>query len=399
MEEATAQPTALAVQNDTRPVQNDTRPILIIIISIMLILVSLVGISLRIYSRLTILRKLFADDVLMLMGTITAVILSSAYVVGAHHGFGKHLTQIAPHDLEALRKITFACILLYVMAQLLVKIAVLVLYYRLDQRTLMRFTVYILIFVVLAQNITFFTLQSLSCISIGAASLHHCLSLEKLQLLFNVSGVIVIAIDLAIFIIPLWMLHNLELPAKQKLAGCTVFALAFLPIAAGSLRCYFIWHAIDANDMHYNLVLGGIFAQVEIHLAILCGSASSFKVLLKGIWPRGGRGDKSTASSFTEPPSQPIELPTPWPADQHKLPAVSAAKTSTSTDESWSTLTPHSPGQDEEKAMREWNPCKRSWPSESEVADTSIPAFADFVFPEIESTGRLDHSQTVGGRR
>lgn len=53
--EATAQPTAFAVQNDTRPV-------LIIIVSIMLILVSLIGISLRIYSRLAILRKLFADD-------------------------------------------------------------------------------------------------------------------------------------------------------------------------------------------------------------------------------------------------------------------------------------------------------------------------------------------------
>lgn len=53
--EATAQPTAFAVQNDTRPV-------LIVIVSIMLILVSLIGISLRIYSRLAILGKLFADD-------------------------------------------------------------------------------------------------------------------------------------------------------------------------------------------------------------------------------------------------------------------------------------------------------------------------------------------------
>lgn len=260
--EATAQPTAFAVQNDTRPV-------LIVIVSIMLILVSLIGISLRIYSRLAILGKLFADDgtnmslpsltylvayrylylfmsdamrwssdanhpshaVLMLMGTITAIGLSASYIVGAHHGFGKHVAQITPHEVQLLRKITFACIFLYIMAQLLVKTAVLVLYYRLDQRTLMRTTVYILIFIVATQNITFFTMQSLSCISIGAATLNHCLTLGQLQLLFNVTGVIIIAIDIAIFVIPLWMLHNLELPAKQKLAGGTVFALAFLPIA------------------------------------------------------------------------------------------------------------------------------------------------------------------------
>lgn len=135
--------------------------------------------------------------------------------------------------------------------------------------------------------------------------------------------------------------------------------------------------------MHYNLVLGGIFAQVEIHLAILCGSASSFKVLLKGVWPRCGRGDESTEFSFTGPQSRPIELPTPWPADQHKLPAISPSKTSTSTDESWSTWTPHFPGLDEEKGTSEWN--NRTWPSERDVADTYIPTFADFEFPQIEN--------------
>lgn len=58
--------------------------------------------------------------------------------------------------------------------------------------------------------------------------------------------------------------------------------MGILPIIAGCLRSYYTWHAIDSSDPYYDLVEGAIWAQVELHLAILCGSASTFKVLLKG---------------------------------------------------------------------------------------------------------------------
>lgn len=167
----------------------------------------------------------------MLFGTITACGLSATFTIGAYHGYGQHASQLTEADQEVLRKIAFAIIFLYIVTQLLVKTSFLVLYLRLDQRAPMRATVYILMFVVAAQNITFFIVQALSCIPIGSIDAGHCWSSERMQLLFNVTGIIITIIDTAIFVIPLCMLHGLELPIRQKFAVGALFALAFLPLA------------------------------------------------------------------------------------------------------------------------------------------------------------------------
>lgn len=45
----------------------------------------------------------------------------------------------------------------------------------------------------------------------------------------------------------------------------------------------------------------GIWDQVEVHLAILCGSAQSFRVLLKDVFPRCCRSPSDTASQLSPP--------------------------------------------------------------------------------------------------
>ncbi|KAI5361001.1 hypothetical protein Slin15195_G089110 [Septoria linicola] len=388
------------VPQQSTSTQNDSKQLLIIAVSVVLMVVTLLGISLRIYARLAVLRKVFTDDVLMLFGTLTALGLSATFAIAAYHGYGKHVSQLRPEDLAALRKIAFAIIFLYIITSLLVKTSFLILYLRLDQRGPMRATVYILMFVVAAQNISFLIVQALSCmppsfLPVGNEAVDRkCWSPQTIQQSYNVNGVLIAIIDAAIFVVPLCMLHGMELPPKQKFAVGGLFALGVLPIAAGCLRCFYTWNAIDSNDIHYDLAEGGVFAQLELHLAILCGSASTFKVLLKGIWPSCCHADDSHLQSFEDLHRRAIELPTPWPTEQHKM--MDVAESPVSTDGSWRTWTPPLPAVFEEP-VPEQPPAPRlsrlMMKKTQEGGDVAkLPADLHLKIPSIESRLKGRHA-------
>jgi hypothetical protein len=122
---------------------------------------------------------------------------------------------------------------LYIIASLLVKTSFLVLYIRLDQRKPMRATVYVLMFLVAAQNTSFFVVQAIACtrpIFLTGES-GHCWSSDNVQKMYNINGIAIAVLDTAIFVVPLLMLHGLSMPQRQKSIVGALFALGILPIA------------------------------------------------------------------------------------------------------------------------------------------------------------------------
>ncbi|KAM3421490.1 hypothetical protein BST61_g1883 [Cercospora zeina] len=376
--------------------QNDSKQELIVAVSITLMAVSLVGISLRMYARLAVLRKVFTDDALMLFGTITAFGLSACITAATYNGFGGYAFQATPDDLRALRKLAFAALIFYVVSSLLVKSSFLVLYLRLDPRPAMRACVYLLMFFVGAQNIAFFVVQAVSCVphsfepADDGSTGRKCWSPETIQQSFNINGVVIAVIDTALFSIPLYMLHGMQLPTRQKFAVGALFALGFLPIVAGALRCFYTWNAIQSNDIYYDLSEGGIFVQIELHLAILCGSASTFKVLLKCVSPSCCCNNDSNKHSCAEIRQGAVELPVPWPTEQHKSAKFHVSETESPMDTECSsrTQTPPLPelSEEGEKSSRHMSFRQLSKIVNRKSADVArLPAELQLKFPSIES--------------
>ena len=348
----------------------------------------------------------------MLLGTITAFGLSACITTATYNGFGDHSSQITPVDLNALRKLAFASLVFYVVTSLLVKTSFLILYLRLDPRPAMRACVYLLMFFVGAQNTAFFVVQALSCmplnfIPVGDESTERkCWSPETIQQSFNINGVLIAIIDTALFSIPLYMLYGMQLPTRQKIAVGALFALGFLPIVgkwtvdprsqpqlilnftAGALRCFYTWDAIQSQDIYYDLSEGSIFVQVELHLAILCGSASTFKVLLKGLSPSCCRNTDSDRHSCAEMHQGAVELPAPWPLDQHKFAQASETESPIDTEGSFRTWTPPVPAISEgEEKSSDLTPFRRlsKIMNRKSVDVARLPAELQLRFPSIES--------------
>lgn len=92
--------------------------------------------------------------------------------------------------------------------------------------------------------------------------------------------------DIAIYVAPMPMLWNIQIAFRQKIALFGVFGLGFFSVAAGCVRFAYVRKLSGEKDMYFLLADSLNWCELEIYVAIFCGSAPAFKVLLKSWWPR-----------------------------------------------------------------------------------------------------------------
>ncbi|KAK4495708.1 hypothetical protein PRZ48_012976 [Zasmidium cellare] len=296
-----------------------SKQVLLIVISVVLMVVTTLGISFRLYSRLFVLRKVFAEDCLMLVGTLFAFGLSSIFVIGAYHGFGTHFADIQaqPANQRLLYNLTFASSFVYAATTLFVKFSFLMLYLRIDDRKHMRWTVYILMAVIIGQTIMTVTVMSLSYIlpTQWSGFTQGDMSSIKIkpataQAFWNAADVTSAVTSTAVYVAPFFILRGLQLPKRQKWGVAVLLGLGILPVAASCIKTYYIWSMYLTTDAYYDIVNAAIWTQVEVHLAILCGSVQTYRVLLRGFCPRCLRSPDDGCTTEHEaapfPPRSPL---------------------------------------------------------------------------------------------
>ncbi|KAK7937248.1 uncharacterized protein PG986_014116 [Apiospora aurea] len=284
-------------------------------------------ISVRMYVRMFMIKAVGVDDtnrdvvlVFMLVGTIFTFGLSVASMLAAYYGVGKHSkhpparvqahpippSQLPeahntapsysrrhpPADMVPMLQSIYSTRLLYCVAMFFVKQSLLVFYLRLDHRRVMRWTVYGLMFVVAALNIASGVVLAISCFppalfwDVEGVVDGECMAPGAQQAFYDANGYLNIITDIAIYIAPMPMLWNIQIPMRQKVALLGVFSLGFFSVAAGCVRFGYVRKLSNETDMYFLLADSLNWCELEIYVAIFCGSAPAFKVLLKSWWPR-----------------------------------------------------------------------------------------------------------------
>ncbi|KAH9907032.1 hypothetical protein F4778DRAFT_610250 [Xylariomycetidae sp. FL2044] len=261
-------------------------------VGIAFIIIIAVVISARMYVRQRIIRALGMDDILMLIGTIFTFGLSIASIMAAHYGVGKHIADIPLEDYTPMLQSIYSTRLLYVVAVFCVKESLLMFYLRLDNRRTMRWTVYALMFAVAGFSIASFIILAVTCFppalfwDMTGTVVGKCIAPASQQAFYDANGALNIVLDLAIYITPIPVLWKVQIPKRQKIALIGVFCLGFLSVAAGGVRFGYVRLLVDEEDMYFLLADSLNWCEIEIYIAILCGSAPALKVLLKVWWPR-----------------------------------------------------------------------------------------------------------------
>ncbi|KAI4638641.1 hypothetical protein J4E93_009942 [Alternaria ventricosa] len=292
-----------------RGLESDTKQSSLFAIGIPFIVIASVIVFLRVYVRIRLIRlKLATDDYLIISGAFFTISLSVANMVCGWYGVGKHTPDIPNEDLTPMLKANLATRLLYVVAICLVKFSILVFYHRLDPRRPTRWIVYFLMAWVAALSIvTFFVLlfvctpPSLFWDPAGQA-LHpeKCLKQDTQQVFFNINGIMNIVQDFAIYILPMHIVWKLQMPRGQKMALCALLGVGLVAVAAGCVRFYYVLFLSDEADIWYYMADSLNWCSIEIYAAIICSSASTFKVLIKTylprVWSSAGSHDKASGT-------------------------------------------------------------------------------------------------------
>ncbi|RYP92937.1 hypothetical protein DL770_000987 [Monosporascus sp. CRB-9-2] len=260
-------------------------------VGISFIVIIAAAMAIRVYVRFGIIKSVGFDDVLMLLGTLVTFGLSAASMVAAYYGVGLHMDQIAIDDMTPMLQAIYSTRLLYVVATMLVKMSLLMFYLRLDQRPLMRWTVYILMFVVVGFSIASFGILTFSCYppamfwDVRGSIQGKCIDPNTQQAFYDANGALNIVIDLAIYTVPIPMLWKIQIPTRQKIALTFIFGLGLVAVAAGCVRFSYVRLLAQTDDMFFYLADSLNWCSIEIYLAIFCGSASAYKVLLRTYLP------------------------------------------------------------------------------------------------------------------
>ncbi|OGE53249.1 hypothetical protein PENARI_c008G03961 [Penicillium arizonense] len=250
-------------------IESGTRQAAVFGVGISFIVFISIVMAIRMWVRVKVIRAVGSDDIMMILGT-NITDLNPA----AHYGTGKHLSGIAEEVYAPMLKSIWSTRLLYVIGIMFIKLSLLWLYLRLDRHGYMKWAVYALSFVVLGLSISSALILIFSCFppskfwDIPGTVSGHCMSASSQQTFYEANGVL-----------------NIRKAAytaqRKKIALTGVFGLGSLAIAAGCVRYVYVKRLAGIKDQYYELADSLNWCSIENYVAIVCGSAPSFSVLVK----------------------------------------------------------------------------------------------------------------------
>ncbi|KAI2793853.1 hypothetical protein POX_a00440 [Penicillium oxalicum] len=219
----------------------------------------------RLYTRIKFLRRLEANDWMIVVALVNSFIFMGLDIVEATSGMGMHLADIPPEILERQMKAFWLTIPFYNAAVLCAKASILMQYFRVFPTRRMRIVCWVLISMLAIYGTWCIISAFLTCIPVAKfwnpTLPGYCLSRPGLWF-SNAS--MHITTDLAILIIPIPALIAIDIPKKQK------------NYPYDHVRA---WRIVNDN------VGAASWSAIECNTGIICACLPTLKPLLSKILP------------------------------------------------------------------------------------------------------------------
>lgn len=209
---------------------NDNARLLIGVCTALLVLATS-AVILRLISRRISALPFWWDDVAITLSLLVSYGCSALAFVDARAGVGRHFETVSENHVVLLFKTTVAYEILYSICITLVKISILLFYYRLFAvRKGFQRTIFVALALVTCWCLVIVLLNILQCIPVKAAWIRpfphsKCINNNASLLGTAITNVI---IDLAILILPIEPIWRLNLTIRRKLALTAIFCLGAL---------------------------------------------------------------------------------------------------------------------------------------------------------------------------
>ncbi|KAH8430462.1 uncharacterized protein LDX57_008121 [Aspergillus melleus] len=270
---------------------------------------------LRLYTRLRITCSPGFDDILIVIALIFAIGMCAVISMATEQwGWDRHMWDVPLEWIPTNSKLNLSFQLLFSLASSITKLSVLWFCKRLlgrGSKGLYRWYNVVLIVAMVFVTIccTLFTVLSIfQCKPIHAywdfmpKYPHHCMN--DGYMVFSAS-VVNIFTDFLATVLPMPLIWNLKLPARQRIAVISIFGLGIVVNVAGSIRTVYVWKSMvasyDTTWLGWPVLLA---ATIEISIGLICASAPALRPLIAFFLPRLLQSSRNYASYDQQNPSQ-----------------------------------------------------------------------------------------------
>ncbi|KAK2764835.1 integral membrane protein [Colletotrichum kahawae] len=256
--------------------------------------------SLRLYTRLVLLRTAGKDDLSIVVAELFAIIVTVATCLEVKYGMGRHVENVSLEETLQQLKFLLVAVLHYNMGMNVVKVSFLFQYRRVfPPKGVQRICLWAMVFVVVwacAQA----TLLGTSCLPISIvvpSTASFCLNTLPI---WYFSSAISMATDIMIFCIPLPSVLKLRLPTKQKAMLFGVFSLGFFVCIISVYRMFTLRTAVYSEDPPWENIGAAIWSAIELNTSIIAASLPTLRPLLAKWLPGAGLSSahKSGTSAY-----------------------------------------------------------------------------------------------------
>ncbi|KAL5114257.1 hypothetical protein ACEQ8H_007866 [Pleosporales sp. CAS-2024a] len=249
------------------------------------------------------------DDVLMSLAMIFVIAIRV-------YGYQWHVWDQTRYTSVTSRKMALTVELNYLASNSLIKVSILCFYRRMtgSLKTSFLYSVWAMIAFCVVYAIIYALLLIFDCNPVVATfHIFDIVWLSRHEFTCHDEGAIVVSCailgtiqDLIIYLLPIFLVWNLKMAKKTKIAVCGIFAIGLVTCVCGIMRTYYATHVYYYTyDITWYAYYGWIWTALEANLGVICASAPALKVFFKRqlsetndcMWSAGDRYARSTQNN------------------------------------------------------------------------------------------------------
>ncbi|KAI1418463.1 hypothetical protein F5Y13DRAFT_196268 [Hypoxylon sp. FL1857] len=233
----------------------------------------------RLYTAFALVKKLDWDILFIVAAWGTSLAFFVAMLLARPAGFGRHLWDVTPAQLKGYYNVLLFLAITYLWPPTLTKLAMLVLYLRINPFRPFQICVYIVAFLIASYTIVFTVLFCGPCnpMSVGSGACLNGITISQ--------AVLNIVSDAAIIILPIPMIRQLNMPLKQKVVLCVLIGLGSAVVLVSIARISYVKAMVVNPDVTWTQAEAAVFSSLELNLGIVCNSLARLRPFVRAHFP------------------------------------------------------------------------------------------------------------------
>ncbi|KAF9880378.1 integral membrane protein [Colletotrichum karsti] len=258
----------------------------VLVVTILLNLLAIIFCGIRLYTVRVVIHRHQLDDDLIFIALIFATAYSVIQVYETRNGAGHHIWDVSRADAIAFHKLSMTDLAAYSLSILFTKASILVFYLRFPLKKAVRIVVYVVMFATVAYSAAGALGWVYLCTPMAKIwepdTPGSCVDRAMWWLMLSVCNV---ATDLAILLLPIWILSPLSLRLVKKIE-MTIFLMAGGFVLGPSIvRMVMIPIGFNNTDFTWTASISIIWCVVEANVGIICTCLPFLKAFMRHVAP------------------------------------------------------------------------------------------------------------------